>query len=234
MSKGAKALTGPRQMVKQFEMASMAWQGGAGGNWQPSGLAAVGSYANWQAVPTPGSCAFYNEGYLDLSGYTMTDLTTVISSCRVQDPGVYLFQGADQVFCVYDIISMERLSAEDLNTLGENNRANRQMGPGMPEGPLDRDQVIFGLYRFFAHNTTNVGLPELMINSRTARFGSGEPTAVEKLWTYRIVIFFDTPANGLEVTIPAANFVVNANIIEESEIPYMFRLKKSFELATGN
>ena len=54
MSKGAKALTGPRQMVKQFEMASMAWQGGAGGNWQPSGLAAVGSYANWQAVPTPG------------------------------------------------------------------------------------------------------------------------------------------------------------------------------------
>ena len=47
MSKGAKALTGPRQMVKQFEMASMAWQGGAGGNWQPSGLAAVGSYAKY-------------------------------------------------------------------------------------------------------------------------------------------------------------------------------------------
>lgn len=235
MSKeSSRALTGPRQMVKQFEMASMAWQGGAGGNWEPSGLAAVGSRANWQAVPTAGSTAFYNEGYLDLSGYELDDLTTVLTSVKVQDPGVYLFQGTDQVFCVYDIISMERLSAEDLNTLGENNRVNRQMGPGMPEGPLDRDQVVFGLYRFFAHNTTNVGLPELMINARTSRFGSGEPVAVQKLWTYRIVIFFDTPANGLEVTIPAANFVVNAQIIQEKDIPYLFRLKKSYELATGN
>ncbi len=169
-----------------------------------------------------------------MSGYARDDLTTVITSVKVQDPGVYLFEGTDKVFCVYDLLTTERLSAADLQELAENNRNTRQMGPGMPEGPLDREQVIFGLYRFFAHNTTNVGLPELMINARTARFGSGEPVAVQKLWCYRIVIFFDSPADGQNCTIPAANFVVNAEIIQEKDIPYLFRLKKSYELATGN
>ena len=232
MSEGSRALTGPRQMVKQFEMASML---PTNGTWTPNPVAAIGSFANWFSIaPGTGVSGFYNEGYLDLSGYELDDLTTVITSVRVQDPGVYLFQGADGVFCVYDLLTTERLSGNDLKTIADNNRDNRQMAPGMHEGPLDRDQIVFGLYRFFAHNSTNVGLPELMINARTSRFGSGEPVAVQKLWCYRIVVFFDDPADGQICTIPAANFVVNAQIIQEKDIPYLFRLKKSYELATGN
>lgn len=228
------ALTGPRQMVKQFEMASMYWNdlGGGSGEWLPSLNPNVGSYANWKTVGN-NLPAFYNEGYFDLSGYEREDLTTIVRSVRVQDPGVYLFQGADQVFVTYDIMTTERLTRSDLQLLANNNRVNRQMAVGMPEGPLDREQCVFGLYRFFAHNTTNVGLPELMINARTSRFGSGEPTAVTKLWTYRIVIFFDSPAGNLICTIPASNFVVNTEIVKESEVPYFFRLKRSYELATG-
>lgn len=234
MSKeGSRALTGPRQMVKQFEMASMDWTAAATQTWFPNSNVNIGSWSNWFSVGLK-KPAFYNEGYLDLSGYERDDLTTVITSVKVQDPGVHLFEGTDGVFCIYDLLTTERLSAADLQELAENNRNTRQMGPGMPEGPLDREQVIFGLYRFFAHNNTNVGLPELMINARTARFGSGEPVAVQKLWCYRIVIFFDSPADGQNCTIPAANFVVNAEIIQEKDIPYLFRLKKSYELATGN
>jgi hypothetical protein len=232
MSKdGSRALSGPRQLVKQFETASMKYSV-TDATFIPADNVAIGSYANWESVT--GYPAFYNEGYLDLSGYELDDLTTVVTSVKVQDPGVYLFQGNDQVFCVYDVLSTERLTMADLQLLSNNNRVNRQMGIGMPEGPLDREQVIFGLYRFFAHNTTNVGLPELMINARTSRFGSGEPTAVQKLWTYRICIMFDSPSDGQVITLPASNFIVNAEIIKEKELPYLFRLKKSYELATGN
>lgn len=226
-----RALKGPRQMVLQFESAGMDWAGGVSPRyWQPTPSTNVGSFANWLTVGN-NMPAFYNESYLDLSGYERDDLTTVVRSVRVQDPGVYMFQGTDQVFCVYDLLTTERLTSADLVELANNNRSNRQTGPGMPEGPLDRDQIIFGLYRFFSHNNTNEGLPTLMLNSRTCRFGSGEPTAVQKLWAYRIVIFFDDPDDGQSCFIPATNFVVNSQIIEESEIPYLMRLKRSYELS---
>lgn len=227
----SRALKGPRQIVKQFEMASMVWKRpGTAGVWEPSGVLGIASNANWFTVNND-LPAFYNETYVDLSGYERDDLTTVLRSVRVQDPGVYLFQGVDEVFCVYDLLTTERLTEADLQLIAENNRAERQSGPGYPRGPLDRDQVVFGLYRFYSHNTTNVGLPELMINARTTRFGSGEPSAVQKLWCYRIVVFFDRPAVDLVCTIPACNFVINTQIIEESEIPYLMRLKRSYELS---
>ncbi len=227
-----RTLTGPRQIVKTVEMASMYWNdlGGGAGEWLPSLNPAVGSYTNWKTVGN-NLPAFYNESYIDLSGYERDDLTVGIRSCYVQDPGVYLFQGADQVHCVYDVLSQERLTTTDLQQLANNNRVNRQMALGMPEGPLDRSQVVFGLYRFFSHNTTNVGLPELMVETRAVRFGSGQPTAVQKLWAYRIVIFFDTPANNLISTIPASHFIMNADIFKEKEGPYFMRLKRSYELS---
>ena len=212
----------------QFESASMI---PTTGNWSPEPTPAIGSWSNWHTIGN-GKPGFYNETYLDLSGYERDDLTTVVRSVRVQDPGVHLFQGTDGVFCIYDLLTTERMTTADLEVLAENQRNNRQQGPGMAEGPLDRDQIVFGLYRFFSHNTTNVGLPQLMLNARTSRFGSGEPSAVQKLWAYRIVIFFDDPGDGQVCTIPACNFVVNAQIIEESEIPYLMRLKRSYELST--
>lgn len=231
-STSARTLTGPRQIVKTFEMASMYWNdlGGGSGEWLPSQNVNVGSFANWKTVGN-NLPAFYSESYIDLSGYERDDLTVGLRSCYVQDPGVYLFQGADQVYCVYDILSQERLTKGELQRLANNNRVNRQMGPGTPEGPLDRQQIVFGLYRFFSHNTTNIGLPELMVESRAVRFGSGQPTAVQKLWAYRICIMFDTPGNDLVCTLPAAHFVMNAEIFKEAEGPYFMRLKRSYELA---
>jgi len=227
-----RALTGARTLTTQFEMAGVYWKAtGSPGDfhWAPDLLPAVGSYANWKSLT--GLPVLYNETYLDLSGYELDDLTLIPMDVKVQDPGVYLYNGVGHVFCVYDIISQERLTEADIDTLGENNRTNRQMGPGMPEGPLDRAQIVYGLYRFFTNNTTQTGMTNLMLNSRTVRFGSGQPTAVQKLWCYRIVIFADSPVNNDQLVIPAATFVLNAQIIQEDELEYMMRLKRSYELS---
>jgi hypothetical protein len=230
-----RALTGPRTLTTQFEMASMYWDEDlpSSSQFKPTLFgSSTGSYANWNAlVDLP---VIYNETYLDLSGYELDDLTLVPMDVKVQDPGVYMYSGAGHVFCVYDILSDERLTEADIDQIGENNRTNRQSGPGMPRGPLDRSQIIFGLYRFFTNNTSQTGMPSLMLNSRTVRFGSGQPTTVQKLWAYRIVIFADSPNNDDFVTIPAATFVLNAQIVQEDTLPYMMRLKRSYELATGD
>jgi hypothetical protein len=101
----------------------------------------------------------------------------------------------------------------------------------MSEGPLDRSQIVFGLSRVFARNTTVTGLQTLMLNTRTVRFGSGNPTAVQKLWAYRIVVFLQTPADADKLLIPASTFVLIAQVVQEDDLPYMMRLKRSYELS---
>jgi len=225
-----RALTGIRTLTTQFEMGSFMWHNlpPSSSQWKPVGPITP-SPTNWQSIVN--LPVVWSEQYLDLSGYELDDLTLIPRDVKVQDPGVYLYSGSGHVFCVYDILSQERLSEAEIDFIGENNRTNRQSAPGMPRGPLDREQIIFGLYRFFSNNTSQTGMPQLMLNARTVRFGSGQPTAVQKLWAYRIVIFADSPAADDTIVIPAATFVLNAQIVKEEDLPYLMRLKRSYELS---
>ena len=76
-----------------------------------------------------------------------------------------------------------------------------------------------------------MGVSGLMVNARTVKFGSGNPTAVQKLWVYRIVIFLQTPVAGDKLVIPATNVILLADVFKEDELVYMQRLKRSYELA---
>lgn len=232
--KSTRALTGGRTLTQQFDMASMFYIAGvfpADSFWQPNNIL-DNETTMWQRVTNKAMC--FAETYLDLSGYELDDLTLVPLSITVQDPGVYQYSGDGDVFCVYDLVTNERLTDEDMRLIKTHATTTQSSAPGMPRGPLDRDQILFGMYRLFAKNSTTTGLPSMMLNARTMRFGSGQPTAVQKLWCYRIVCFYQTPSNADTLVIPAATFVLNAEIIQEDELPYMMRLKRSYELATGN
>jgi hypothetical protein len=231
MVEGTRALTGPRTLTAQIEEGYLTYQFSADPNiddiWKPVG--GIGMTTQWNSVKNKAMC--YAESYFDLSGYELDDLTLAPISVKVQDPGVYMYTGDADVFCIYDILSMERLTEEQLKEIKSNCKVDRQSAPGQARGPLDRGQVMFGLYRFFAKNANLTGLPQLMLNARTVRFGSGHSTAVQKLWIYRIVVFIGSPSADDKLTIPGATFVLNANISKEDEIPYMMRLKRSYELA---
>jgi len=65
-------------------------------------------------------------------------------------------------------------------------------------------------------------------------FSSLDPTAANKLWCYRVVrVNAAAPlAPARVLNIPASRFILVGTTIEEKELPYMMRLKRSFELAT--
>jgi hypothetical protein len=186
----------------------------------------------WQGVVNKAMA--YHESYIDLGGYELEDLTVAPISVVIQDPGIYMYQGNPDVFALYDIITQERMSEDDLKAIKEGMTTTVQNAPGMPLGPLDRSQIIYGQFRLMAQNTTVSGLPTMMLNARTVRFGSGEPTAATRLWCYRVVAFVSTPAAGDLITIPAATYVVNVDVVKEADLPYMMRLKRSYELSTGD
>ncbi len=63
-------------------------------------------------------------------------------------------------------------------------------------------------------------------------FDSGEPSASENLYCYRIVHTAQQDLiNGNSVQIPAARQLIAGVIAEESDLVYMQRLKRSYELA---
>jgi hypothetical protein len=226
-----RALTGPRVLTQQFENADMVWTVGAGpipDLW--TNRPTTYSESEWLGVDDKAMA--YNEQYFDLSGYELDDLTLAPIDVRIQDPGAYLYSGDADAMVMYDIVSNERLSEDDLKLFKTNNDLFVQSGPGMPKGPLDRAQIISGTYRLFTKNANITGIPTLMLNARTVRFGSGNPTNVQKLWVYRIAVFFATPVAGEFLAIPATTVLLMADIYKEDELPYMMRLKRSYELAT--
>lgn len=222
----SRALTGRRVLTKQFENADMFYkQDGVQFYWEN----APQDESEWKSVV--GKAITYNEQYLDLSGYELDDLTLATLSCRIQDPGIYMYSGDADVFGVYDIVSQERLSNEDMRTIKSNFTATTQAAPGMNNGPLDRAQIVSGTFRLFTKNANITGLPTLMLNARTVKFGSGQPTAVQKLWCYRIVVFVTGPLVGDTLTIPASTLILLADVFKEDDLVYMQRLKRSYELA---
>jgi hypothetical protein len=226
-----RALTGRRVLTQQFENADMIWTVGAGALpdlWE--NRPTTYSESEWFGVDDKAMA--YNEQYFDLSGYELDDLTLGILDCRIQDPGAYLYSGDADAMVMYDIVSNERLSEDDLKLFKTNNDLFVQSGPGMPKGPLDRAQIISGTYRLFTKNANVTGIPTLMLNARTVRFGSGNPTAVQKLWVYRIAVFFSTPTAGEFLAIPATTVVLIGDVYKEGDVEYMMRLKRSYELAT--
>jgi len=223
-----RALTGRRVLTKQVENADMIYlQDGSNLEWH--NRPTTYSESEWKGINN--KAMVYNEQYFDLSGYELDDLTMATVACRIQDPGVYLYSGDTDVFCVYDIISQERLSEDDLKLMKTNCDTFQQAAPGMNKGPLDHSQIVSGTYRLFTKNANVTGLPGLMLNARTVKFGSGSPTAVQKLWVYRIVMFLQTPVAGDFLVIPATTVALLADVYKEDEIPYMMRLKRSYELA---
>ena len=82
-----------------------------------------------------------------------------------------------------------------------------------------------------------IGANNLQSTVTGGSYGSGEPTTREKLYLYRfIVVSTLVPFTGPEGIIAYdTRFILGANIIKESELSHMMRLKRSYELANyGN
>ena len=182
---------------------------------------------DWLPIDGATATGVYHEAYFDLSGYELDDLTLVPTAIALQDGLPYLTSnGADpQLFVqVLDIVSQERLTPSEVYTL-----ALTGDYPGSPGSSDDWTQILKCDYRLMLAQTTFTSI-SLLLTATGGSFGSSEPTAVQKLWTYRIVITGGLDWSDKTISIPATRFVLGAEIIQESELEYMMRLKRSYEL----
>lgn len=193
------------------------------------GAAAIDAADGWRPLGTNGA---YHENNIDLSGYAMEDLTFATFDTMYQDAGLYLSEvgaggapGTGTRMMVMEIITDVPFSEADLLQTMTDFPARC---PGMLGTKQDFVQIIYGNLRTYVQNNT-LGLPGYYQMIDSSGFGSKEPTAAAKLYCYKIVqLTGGTPTDTLQI--PASRIGLSGRMFREDEIPYLFRLKRSYEL----
>jgi hypothetical protein len=198
----------------------------------PATLATFTGGAIWAATNgwrTLSNNAVYYESYFDLSAYELDDLTLIPTAIALQDGMPYTTTSVDPTtnLPVFDIVSQERLNIQEVY----DNYTTSYSFPGSPESKEDWSQILMCNFRMMTPQT-DFSFVSLLLPATGGTFGSSEPTAVQKLWYYRIIIPSATDLTGSTWIIPPTRFVLGAEIIKEDDLPYMMRLKRSYELST--
>jgi len=181
----------------------------------------------WDVIDVGGiGNAFAYRTYIDLAGWTEQELTTFTQGVDIQKGLIPLkattvpasqYQGIYE----FDFITTRRLKDTELGNL---------FGlPGFLPSTVDLMEVIYGERMIYAENAT---VPGTFVQIGGETFGSGNPTAMDKLhWTR--LIFFHQPAENDECVIYPTNLIVQAMTVEEKDLVWMERLRRSYVLQGG-
>jgi len=169
-------------------------------------------YPDGVTVTLAGAC---RRTYIDLAGWTKQELTTFIQGIDIQKANVPV--GNASIVFEYDFLTTRKLTIEELSTF--------DYTPGFLPSSLSLQQLIYGQMRTYA---TNTSVPGAYITTATETYGSGVPTAMDKLHWTRVVII-GVPATS-QVTIWPTNLVIQAISAKEKDLVWMERLRRSYVL----
>lgn len=179
---------------------------------------------------------YYHETSIDLSGYARDNLSFFPTSIGIQDPGVYTNSQTDpgitgSVLQVLDIISSVPIA--DVQAVADLCLAG--VAPGMLESVYGFETIMMGSYRLYTNDNSFQAFAGLQTLHTSQRFDSGEATAADKLFCYRIIHAFvdpfGAPTDGTLIRAPAARQLIAGVMVAEPELVHMFRMKRSYELA---
>lgn len=200
-----------------------------------SAYAATGNWASSNGFRNLGADALFFSNVIDLSGYTMEDLTFATFDTMYQDPGVTVQTDAPGTGAgsqtKVEVIEMVTDFPFDEAALTIVAADMGKTVPGMLSTTQDFRQIIYGRYSLYVPNTT-LGLAGYMQMISAGGFGSKEPTAAAKLYCYKIIKTSGPapPAPGENLTIPACRIGLSGRMFREDDLSYMMRLKRSYEL----
>jgi len=175
-----------------------------------------------------------NRTYIDFEGWSKQQLTTFTQGVDFQHSLMprSLTLGILEVTC-FDIITTRRLTDTEITNWAL--AGVSEDPPGFLENTTDLMQVIYGERTTFAQNNNIIGLAgALYVTIDKETFGSGNPTASDKLHWTRVYWLnghnIPEPTSVQVINIPAANLIVQALTVEEKDLVWMERLRRSYVL----
>jgi len=193
----------------------------------PSTDTLAGNTSSWEVLtdPTASTRVMANRQYIDLSGWSRQDLTTFTQGIDIQKQQLPLQiaapAGGISNIWEFDFITTRRLTDEELTSWGTNSAI-----PGFLPSTCDLMEVIYGERMSYGENT-QIPLSYIQVGGET--FGSGNPTAMDKMhWTRLYIMPQVTPTTV--VVFCSTNLIVQALTVEEKDLVWMERLRRSYVL----
>jgi len=176
----------------------------------------------WNTIPY-----LVNRTYIDLSGYTIEDLTTFIEGVDFQT-AMLIASGTTGIpeLTQLDILSTRRITDNEINNWGIPGVS--EDAPGFLDNTVDLMEVVYGERTTYGINATitgTVGLRYIILDRDT--FGSGNAVASDRLhWTR--VYFANGAGDAESLYVPAANLICKGFTAEESDLVYIERLRRAY------
>ena len=202
-------------------------------------LQLVRSGPDWSVQFTKGSWrkigveSFVSENYFDLAGMTMEDKTLFFEAAGVQSVLAPLANntGTGDSAIIMDIMCTRQITDSQLiATLIYGNMAGNQGVTGS-QGPLSFEETVYARTQMFVRHVDTAAWGYLTLTDENF-FGSMEPTASDRIYSYRLVFLsaLTGATNTTEVTIAPARHLLKSAAREESDHKYMMRLMRSYQL----
>lgn len=204
----------------------------------------------WELFPTDTRKAangiYVQETKIDLSGYTQSDLTVAFRRSFEQVGGPESINWAaydantDIIFETIIVSSVPFNDDQLLQAMITSPGFIPLSNPFFDQGNFNRTHIVHGSFRIFYPNSVMGAGSFTTLGNATVTplidnyFSSLEPTAADCLYCYRAFSFpqFPDNTNGLTaITLAAKRVILDAFTVEEPDLDYMMRLKRSYELA---
>lgn len=225
-----RALTGTRQLQKQFPAMRMSWN-------STTGVMDIADFSDAFRLidPTRPLEGVYAETYFDLSGYTRDYLTTMPTSGQVQDWGIVQVLDIPQEESGLRLIQLDIMTTDRL-TVDVNFRAAIIAGestvlPGAEGTNTEWEQVIYARMQQLVGINQGTNVSDIFTPINVQQFGSMGDTTADKVWLYRIFILAGVPAGNAIIRMPNGRHILNIDVVQEETDAYMIRQKRSYELA---
>ena len=180
---------------------------------------------SWREAGAP-SGFFVSETFFDLAGMAMDEKTLIFEGMATQTPGNSLFTGgaAGDSCVVYDIMTSIPVNFD----LASTRAALLNHGLGFPAGTLNFEHVLYQRRRRYTLDLDTAAA--FLLNAEDDQSGSMMPTASDRVYSYRVVQFYDVSGTVAAASITGARHLLQAQAKEEPTYEYLMRLKRSYDL----
>jgi hypothetical protein len=177
----------------------------------------------WEVIAHPTyNMVFVWRGYIDLAGYTQNDLTFFSQVVDVQDNGQSGGSPTVLLSTITDMVTTRRISDAEIFPVNSNGFLSPVAGVSLPG--LDIQEVVYGNTRNFTPYSATNGFWIQLFGST---FGTGNPTASERLHITRVVVPLGSGTSE-GVSIASCNFLIGGVTGTEKDLVYIERLRRAY------
>lgn len=164
----------------------------------------------------------YNIQTIDLSGYTLQDLTLFPQGVLMQDMQTFPQGATSAQLSRATMVSTTPINEGDLINV-DASQGNSWHLPGSLSSTHELSNILQGRLQYYLTLTTYGGLQQ----TSESLWGTADSTAAEKIWCVDAILFPDI--EGASFAAPDQSFVLPSIIAHEPELEYMMRLMRSVE-----